>query len=39
MTKSANLLKPADKHIELKPEELRWKCNPDIFQFDSTIDS
>ena len=38
MTKSVNLLKPADKHIELKPEELRWKCNPDIFQFDSTID-
>ncbi|RPI66199.1 MAG: hypothetical protein EHM47_17235 [Ignavibacteriales bacterium] len=26
------------KHQELKPEELRWRCNPDIFDFDSTIE-
>lgn len=29
------LLKP-QKHRELKPVELRWKCDPEIFQFDST---
>jgi lon-related putative ATP-dependent protease len=23
---------------ELKPEDLRWKCNPDIFKFASTVD-
>lgn len=28
----------ASKHKELSPEELRWKCNPDIFDFDSTED-
>jgi hypothetical protein len=22
------------KHKELKPEELRWKCNPEIFDFE-----
>lgn len=26
------------KHIELKPEELRWKCDPEIFEFESTED-
>ncbi len=26
------------KHKELKPEELRWKCNPNIFSFESTDD-
>ncbi len=30
-------LKPA-KHKELKPEDLRWNCDPDILEFDSTID-
>lgn len=29
------LLKPK-KHRELKPSELRWNCDPDIFEFDST---
>lgn len=24
------------KHKELKPEELRWKCDPEIFDFEST---
>lgn len=24
------------KHKELKPEELRWKCDPNIFDFEST---
>jgi ATP-dependent Lon protease len=24
------------KSYELKPEELRWECNPNIFEFDST---
>ena len=28
----------ASKHKKLTPEELRWKCNPDIFKFDSTED-
>ena len=28
----------ASKHKELKPEDLRWKCNPDIFEFSSTGD-
>ncbi len=28
----------AGKFKELKPEDLRWKCNPDIFKFASTID-
>ena len=26
------------KHRELKSEELRWKCNPNIFKFESTED-
>jgi len=26
------------KHKELKPEELRWKCDPEIFEFTSTSD-
>lgn len=26
------------KHKELKPEELRWKCDPNIFDFESTKD-
>ena len=26
------------KHRELKPEELRWKCDPNIFKFESTED-
>ncbi len=26
------------KHKELKPEELRWKCDPNIFKFESTED-
>lgn len=30
-------LKPA-KHPELKPEDLRWNCDPEILEFDSTID-
>src|SRR5690606_14746441 len=29
-------LSEAVKHKELKPEELRWKCDPAIFEFDST---
>lgn len=28
----------ASKHKTLKPEDLRWKCNPDIFEFSSTGD-
>lgn len=28
----------ASAHRELKPDELRWKCNPDIFEFESTED-
>lgn len=28
----------APKHKELPPEELRWKCDPDILEFDSTED-
>jgi lon-related putative ATP-dependent protease len=28
----------AKKHTELKPDELRWKCNPDVFEFSSTSD-
>lgn len=32
----ANLKAP--KHKELKPEDLRWKCDPDIFDFASTGD-
>ncbi len=23
-------------HLELKPEDLRWRCNPDLFDFEST---
>ncbi|MGD8305456.1 MAG: ATP-binding protein [Ignavibacteria bacterium] len=26
------------KPKELKPEDLRWKCNPDVFEFTSTLD-
>ncbi len=26
------------KHEELKPEDLRWYCDPDVFEFDSTSD-
>lgn len=28
----------APKHIELSPEDLRWKCDPEILEFDSTGD-
>jgi ATP-dependent Lon protease len=28
----------AKKHKELKPEDLRWKCDPDVFEFASTSD-
>jgi predicted ATP-dependent protease len=28
----------AQKHKELTPEDLRWKCDPDILEFDSTED-
>ena len=28
----------APKHKELSPEDLRWKCDPDILEFDSTED-
>ena len=28
----------AKKHKELKPQDLRWKCDPDVFQFTSTSD-
>ena len=28
----------APKPKELKPEQLRWKCNPEIFEFESTND-
>ncbi len=24
--------------LELKPEDLRWRCNPDLFEFESTED-
>lgn len=24
------------KSLELKPEDLRWRCNPELFEFDST---
>jgi len=26
----------ARKPVELKPEDLRWKCDPEIFEFDTT---
>jgi lon-related putative ATP-dependent protease len=28
----------AEKHQELKPEDLRWNCDENIFEFDSTED-
>jgi lon-related putative ATP-dependent protease len=28
----------SSKHKELTPEELRWKCDPNIFEFESTED-
>ncbi|MDH3269588.1 MAG: AAA family ATPase, partial [Ignavibacteria bacterium] len=28
----------APKHKQLTIEDLRWKCDPDIFKFDSTED-
>ena len=28
----------SSKHKELSPEELRWKCDPNIFEFESTED-
>ncbi len=35
----ANMAAPKPpKHNELKPEELRWKCDPNIFEFESTED-
>jgi ATP-dependent Lon protease len=30
--------KPTKKYQELKPEDLRWNCDPEIFEFDSTLD-
>jgi ATP-dependent Lon protease len=29
-------LKKIKSSLELKPEDLRWRCNPDLFEFDST---
>jgi predicted ATP-dependent protease len=29
--------KKALTHVELKPEQLRWRCDPEIFDFDSTV--
>jgi len=26
----------SQKKYELKPEDLRWECDPNIFEFDST---
>ena len=35
----ANMAAPKPpKHKELKPEELRWKCDSNIFEFESTED-
>ena len=31
-------LKKAAKPKELKPSELKWKCDPDVFDFDTTTD-
>jgi ATP-dependent Lon protease len=28
----------AVKHKELAPEDLRWKCDPNVLEFDSTVD-
>jgi len=28
--------KKSKSSLELKPEDLRWRCNPDLFEFDST---
>jgi lon-related putative ATP-dependent protease len=38
MAKIHNQVLSAGKFNELKPGDLRWKCNPDIFKFASTID-
>jgi lon-related putative ATP-dependent protease len=27
---------PSPQHPELSPDDLRWRCNPDVFEFDST---
>ncbi len=37
MAKRATYPKPA-KAKELKPEDLRWTCDPDALEFDSTVD-
>lgn len=36
MKKKAHIDKVSIEQYELKPEELRWQCDPDIFEFDST---
>ena len=36
MKKKTSKEKVSIKQYELKPEELRWQCDPDIFEFDST---
>ena len=38
MAKIPTQTKAANKLNGLKPEDLRWKCNPDIFKFTSTVD-
>ncbi len=38
MVKIPAQTKAVNKFNELKPEDLRWKCDPDIFKFASTVD-
>ena len=38
MAKIPTKIIPANNFKELTPESLRWKCNPDIFKFDSTVE-
>ena len=38
MAKIPTQIITSDKFKELKPEDLRWKCDPDIFKFTSTVD-
>ncbi|MGA9291080.1 MAG: AAA family ATPase [Ignavibacteriaceae bacterium] len=38
MAKIPAQTKAANNFNELKPEDLRWKCDPDIFKFASTVD-
>ena len=36
MSSQKKIIRQKQTNLELKPEDLRWRCSPDLFEFDST---